>query len=45
MSILTELWGFAMERKKWWLFPTILVLLLVGLLIFLSGVSSVVPFT
>ncbi len=44
MSILTELWGFARERKKWWLFPIILVLLLVGLLIFLSGVSSVMPF-
>lgn len=44
MSILTELWGFARERKKWWLFPTILILLLIGFMIFLSGASSIMPF-
>jgi len=43
MNILTELWGFARERKKWWLFPVIVILMLVGALIFL-GASAIAPF-
>jgi competence protein ComGC len=33
-----------MERKKWWLVPMIIVLLLIGALIFLSAGSAVAPF-
>ncbi len=43
-EFLHDLWGFMRERKKYWLTPIILVLLLVGgLLIFAQG-SAVAPF-
>lgn len=38
-----ELWGFLRENKKWWLLPILIVLLLFGLLILLSG-TGVAPF-
>ena len=38
-----ELWDFLRHNKKWWLTPIILVLLLVGLLVMLSG-SAAAPF-
>ena len=42
-SLLTELWAFLKENKKWWLIPILVVLLLFGLLIILSG-TSLAPF-
>jgi hypothetical protein len=43
-DLLGDLWGFMRERKKFWLMPIILVLLLLGgLLIFAQG-SAVAPF-
>jgi hypothetical protein len=44
LSILKEFWAFLRVRKKWWLAPIIIVLLLLGLLIFLSQGSAVAPF-
>lgn len=44
MDFLTDLWKFLVARKKWWLFPMILVLLLLGILIVLGGTSAVAPF-
>lgn len=44
MQLLAELWQFIKERKKWWLFPMIVVLLLVGALIVLSSGSALAPF-
>ena len=43
MEILRDIWGFLKERKKWWLLPMIVMLLLIGVLIFSSG-SAVAPF-
>ena len=44
MSFLKELWKFLKVRKKFWLAPIILVMLLLGsLLIFAQG-SAVAPF-
>jgi hypothetical protein len=44
MSLLSELWAFMKERKKWWLLPIIVVMLLVGsLLVFAQG-SALAPF-
>jgi hypothetical protein len=43
MELLTDLWSFLIERKKWWLLPMIVMLLLVGILILASG-SAVAPF-
>ncbi len=43
MELLTDLWNFLRERKKWWLLPMIVMLLLIGILILSSG-SAVAPF-
>lgn len=44
LDLLKELWHFMLERKKFWLAPIILVLLLLGaLLVFVQG-TAVAPF-
>ena len=43
-GIVAELWAFMRERKKWWLLPVLLVMLMVGsLLVFAQG-SALAPF-
>jgi hypothetical protein len=43
-DLITELWAFMKERKKYWMLPIIIVLMLFGsLLIFAQG-SAVAPF-
>ncbi len=42
--ILSEFYEFLKVRKKWWLGPIVLVLLLLGLLIMLTEGSAVAPF-
>ncbi len=44
MDFLRDLWGFLRVRKKFWLLPIILVLLLFGALIVLTGGSAIAPF-
>ena len=44
MSFLVELWNFLKERKKLWLLPIILVMLLLGGLLILAQGSVVAPF-
>ena len=44
MSFLEEFWNFVKVRKKYWLLPIIIVLLLFGGLIILSQGSAVAPF-
>ena len=44
ISIIGEFWEFLKVRKKWWLAPIVLVLLLLGALIVLSEGSAVAPF-
>ncbi len=44
LSILVELWQFLKVRKKWWLGPIILFLLLLGLLIIFTEGSALAPF-
>jgi len=44
LSTLKELWAFLKERKKWWLTPVIVFLVLLGALIALSQGSAVAPF-
>lgn len=43
-DFLQELWAFMKERKKFWLLPIFLVLLLLGTLIVLTQGSAVAPF-
>ena len=44
MEFLRDLWGFLMERKKWWLAPLILVILLVGALLIFAESSAIGSF-
>ena len=44
MEFLTDLFSFLKERKKFWLLPIILVLLLFGVLIVLTSGSAIAPF-
>tara|TARA_Y100000590_G_scaffold451178_1_gene592082 strand:- start:2918 stop:3070 length:153 start_codon:yes stop_codon:yes gene_type:complete len=44
LSFLREFWEFLKERKKYWLLPIIIVLMLFGILIVLSQGSAVAPF-
>jgi hypothetical protein len=44
LAIIREFWGFLSARKKWWLAPIFIFLLLLGgLLIFAKG-SALAPF-
>lgn len=44
MSFLKELWQFLKVRKKFWLLPIILVMLMLGGLLILAQGSAVAPF-
>lgn len=44
IDFLKDLWDFMRERKKFWLAPIIIVMLLLGALIVLSQGSAVAPF-
>ncbi len=41
---LKDLWAFMRERKKFWMAPIIVVLVLLGTLIVLAEGSAVAPF-
>ena len=42
--LLRDLWSFMKERKKWWLLPIVIMLVLVGILIVVGQSSSLSPF-
>jgi hypothetical protein len=44
LDMLGDLWAFMRERKKFWLAPIIVVLLVLGGLIVFSQGSAVAPF-
>ena len=44
MDFIKELWEFLRTRKKYWLLPIMLVLVLFGGLIVLSQGSAIAPF-
>ena len=44
MDIIKDLWGFMRVRKKYWLLPIIMIMLLLGGLIVFSGGSALAPF-
>jgi Family of unknown function (DUF5989) len=43
-DFLLELWSFMKERKKFWMLPIIVCLLLLGSLIVFTSGSAVAPF-
>ena len=44
LDLLKDLWAFMRERKKFWMAPIIIVLVLLGMLIVLAEGSAVAPF-
>jgi hypothetical protein len=44
IEFLQDLWAFMRERKKFWLLPIIIVMVLLGALIVLTQGSAVAPF-
>ena len=44
IEFLKDLWLFMRERKKFWLAPIILVMVLLGVLIVLTQGSALAPF-
>ena len=43
-SLMGQLWGYLKVRKKWWLLPILVVLLLVGALLVFAQGSALAPF-
>ncbi len=44
LSLMSELGRYMSARRKWWLFPIIAVLMLVGGLLVLAQGSAIAPF-
>jgi hypothetical protein len=44
LEFLSEFWLFLRIRKKFWLIPIMLMLLLIGMLLILTEGSAVAPF-
>jgi hypothetical protein len=44
MSLLAELWSYMRQRKKFWLLPIVVMLVLFGALIVLTKGSAIAPF-
>jgi Family of unknown function (DUF5989) len=44
MEIIKELWAFLRARKKFWLWPIIVMMALLGVLIVLAQGSAIAPF-
>lgn len=44
IDLLKDLWGFLRARKKFWLAPIVIILLLLGALLVLTQGSVVAPF-
>lgn len=44
IAIIKEFWEFLKIRKKWWLAPIIIFLILLGALIVLTEGSALAPF-
>lgn len=44
LAIFGELWSFMRERKKFWLLPLLLLIVLLGLLLVFAQTSPLAPF-
>jgi hypothetical protein len=44
MSLFSELWAFMRARKKFWLLPIVIIMVLLGGLLVLAQGSAVAPF-
>jgi hypothetical protein len=44
MLFLSEFWAFLRQRKKYWLAPILVVILLIGALLVFAQTSAIAPF-
>ena len=44
LSILKEFWDFLKARKRWWLFPIVVFLLMLGVILVAAKGSALAPF-
>lgn len=44
MELLVDIWKYLRMRKKYWLMPVILALLLLGALVVLTSGTAIAPF-
>ncbi len=44
MSLVAELWAFLRTRKKFWLVPLVVIMLVFGTLLILAQTTAVAPF-
>ena len=44
IEVVKEFWDFLRVRKKWWLAPIVIVMLLLGVLIVFTESSALAPF-
>ncbi|HEY0810610.1 MAG TPA: DUF5989 family protein [Longimicrobiales bacterium] len=44
VTLVREFWMFMRERKKWWLLPILMVMVLVGMLLVFAQGSALAPF-
>ena len=44
LAIVKELFEFLLSKKKYWLIPVIVILLLIGLIIIMAEGSAIAPF-
>jgi hypothetical protein len=44
VALMKELWAFLRHRKKWWLLPIVVILVMVGALLVFAQTSALAPF-
>lgn len=44
LQIIKEVFEFLLEKKKYWVIPIIIILILIGVLVVLSEGSAIAPF-
>ena len=44
MSFLKEIWSYLRERKKFWLMPILIILVLMGLILAVGVATGLMPF-
>jgi hypothetical protein len=44
LAIFSELWAFMRIRKKWWLMPILIMIILLGLILIFAQGSALAPF-
>lgn len=44
IAIFSELWQFLKIRKKWWLLPILIMIVLLGLILVFAQGSALAPF-